>query len=154
MIARTSAVLLILATSATLAASQSATAPVATRPRAIPKPGMIDRSLIDDVNAMDEPNLVAVFAYVPLAHQPAALAELLTRDHRGLKRYADKLNRDMQAAGGVTDWDHEVCAVLVDRFETVSDRSGLPDKKRMSIINECILSRVVPFAELMIKRSR
>lgn len=154
MTARTSAVLLILVASAALAAAQPATAPAVARPHAIPKPGMIDRSLIEDVNAMDEPNLVAVFAYIPLTNQPAALAELLTRDHRGLKRYADKLNRDIKAAGGVTDWDHEVCAVLVDRFETVSDRSGLPDKKRMSIINECILSRVVPFAELMIKRNK
>lgn len=153
MTARISAVLVIWAASAALAAAPQAAASAA-RPRAIPQPGMIDRSLIEDVNAIDEPNLVAVFAYVPLTNQPAALAELLTRDHRGLKRYADKLNRDMQASGGVTDWDHEVCAVLVNRFETVSDRSGLPDKKRMSIINECILSRVVPFAELMIKRNR
>ncbi len=143
---------LCLAAAASAAPSASSAPAAAAPPRAIPRPGMVDRSLIDDVNFMEEPDLVAVFAYVPLDRQPAALAELLTRDRRGLKLYTEKLQRDMKAAGGLTDWDHEVCVVLINRYETVSDRSGLPDKKRMSIINQCLLSRVVPYNELFLKR--
>jgi hypothetical protein len=128
-------------------------APAPVDASGLPVPGEIDASLIDAVNWIGEPNLVAVFAYMPMTSQPAAFAELLTRDHPGLKRYTAKLAKDMKVAGGLTAWDHEVCAVLINRFQVAADKSGLPDKKRMSQINQCMLSRVVPLTEVLVRRS-
>jgi hypothetical protein len=93
-----------------------------------------------------------VFAYMPMQNQPSAFAELLTRDHKGLKRYTAKLAADMKSAGGLTAWDHQVCVVLISRFQTVADKSGLPDAKRMSLINQCLLSRVISLQQILLGR--
>jgi len=147
-------VLLACAALAPLAAAQTRpSARPAASPDALPEPGQIDGSLIDAVNSIDQPELVAVFAYMPMRNQPSAFAELMTRDHSGLKRYAAKLTNDLKKAGGLTAWDHEVCAVLINRFNNVVDKSGLPDKKRMSAINQCILSKVLSLNEVLMKRS-
>jgi hypothetical protein len=135
-----------------LAQTRGAAAAAAPRADSLPRPGQITDALIDGVNSIDQPDLVAVFAYMPLANQPAAFAELLTRDHKGLKRYTDKLASDMKVAGGLTTWDHEVCVVLINRFEIAADKSGLPDKKRMSRINECVLSPVLSLEQILMKR--
>jgi hypothetical protein len=154
MIAALFAVLFSVALGAPCAAAGRSSRSAAAAPDAqeLPQPGEIDGSLIDAVNSIEQPNLVAVFAYMPMANQPSAFAELLTRDHKGLKRYAEKLASDMKSAGGLPAWDHQVCVVLISRFQTAADKSGLPDKKRLSIINECLLSRVISLQEVLLRR--
>jgi hypothetical protein len=75
------------------------------------------------------------------------------RDPGALKDFAGKVRADMKAAGGLTDWDHAVCAVVVNAV-TGASLASKPKKKTMSAINECVLSPVLTLQEVSARRKR
>lgn len=117
--------------------------------------GMVNLSLIDALTAVDEPRLTGIFAFIPEKNSTFAFADLLARDKKALKRYLAKLRADQKSAGGLTGWDHEVCATLVTLYSSpLSGSLDKPNDKRMSRINECVLSTTVALAEIVARRKK
>ena len=83
---------------------------------------MLSGSLIEALAAVGKPELGGVFTYIGQPNAPRAFADLIARDSKAMKRYTSKLGDDIKAAGGLTAWDHEVCATLVNHYAGV----GMP----------------------------
>ncbi|MBI4371572.1 MAG: hypothetical protein HY552_04665 [Elusimicrobia bacterium] len=132
-------------------------------PRAAPAPaaataaggGVLNLSLVEALTGVGQPQLAGLFSFVPERDSPIAFADLLARDRKLLKRYAAKLRADRKAAGGLTAWDHEVCAALVN-FYASPLAAGLrkPDAARLSDLNQCVLASVMPLSEIVARRRR
>ena len=117
---------------------------------------MLSGSLIEALTAVGKPELGGVFTYVGQPNAPRAFADLAARDAKALKKYTSKLNDDIKAAGGLTAWDHEVCATLVTYYAGGGSMPGIkkPDAKRLKALNDCVLSPVVDLQELVLKRGK
>jgi hypothetical protein len=72
-----------------------------------------------------------------------------------MKRYTSKLGDDRKVAGGLTAWDHQVCATLVNYYAGAA-MPGIkkPDAKRLKELNDCVLSSVVELQDIVSKRNR
>jgi hypothetical protein len=155
---RTCAVALLLAAPAFAAAPKSAASsalPVQAPPPPAPPTGNVDLSLIDTLDAIGEPQLGGVFKYISDQYAPFAFAEILAADKKAMKRFLAKIDDDHKAAGGISQWEKTVCAVLVNTYQNTPDDDPLkPDKKRMSVINRCMLVPVVTFQEILMRRRR
>ena len=117
--------------------------------------GMISFSLVEALAALKQPQLAGVFSFVSEKNAPFALADLLARDKKAMKLYLDKLDDDYKAASGLTEWDHEVCASLINLYGSpMAATFGLPDAKRMKQINDCMLAPAVPLEQIVAKRKR
>ena len=133
------------ATRATQAAQEAAQAPT----------GMISFSLVEALAAMKEPQLAGVFSFVSEKNAPFALADLLARDKKAMKLYLDKLDGDFKAAHGLTEWDHDVCASLINLYGSpMAGTFGVPEPKRMKQINDCMLAPAIPLETIVAKRKR
>ena len=73
-----------------------------------------------------------------------------------MKRYTAKLMSDLKAAGGLTAWDHEVCATLVNHYAAGGDMPGIkkPDAKRLKALNDCVLAPVMELQEIVFRRNK
>lgn len=113
-------------------------------------------SLIEALKAIEKPELGGVFTYVGAENAPRAFADLVARDPKAMKRYTGKLMDDLKAAGGLTAWDHEVCATLVTHFAGGGEVPGIkrPDKKRMKALNDCVLAPVMELQEIVMRRKK
>ena len=117
--------------------------------------GMVDLSLVEALAAIKEPQLAGLFSFIQPKDAPFAFGDLLARDPKALKRYLNKLDDDKETANGLTGWDHEVCASLVNMYNSPMGAAfGKPDKKRLSRINNCVLAAVVPLQEIVARRKR
>lgn len=133
------------AEAATRAAQEASQAPT----------GMVSLSLIEALTAIKQPNLVGVFAFVAEKNAPFALADLLARDKTAMKRYLDKLDADYKTANGLTEWDHEVCASLINLYGSpMANTFGVPEPKRMKQINDCMLAPAIPLEAIVAKRKK
>jgi hypothetical protein len=147
-----------------LAAPAYAGAPAAARPKsAAPQPavdacaptGMISFSLIEALAALHQPQLAGIFTFVAEKNAPFAFADLLARDKKAMKLYLDKLDGDFKAAAGLTDWDHEVCASLINLYSSpMAATFGKPDDKRMKQINDCMLAHSVSLEQIVAGRKK
>ena len=128
----------------------------AAAPAAAPSSGgMVSLSLVDALKALRQPQLAGVFSYVAEKDAPSAFADLLARDPAVLKLYLKKLDADLAAAKGMTDWDHGVCASLVITYSSpLAGAFAKPDAKRLSKVNRCVLAPVVTLEEITARRSR
>lgn len=116
---------------------------------------MLNLSLIDALASIESPQLAGVFSFIPEKYSTFAFADLIARDRKAQKRFIGKLSSDLKAAGGLTGWDHEVCATLVNLYASpLSTSFEKPDAKRMAKINECVLAPTVDLAEVVSKRKR
>ncbi|MDP3542482.1 MAG: hypothetical protein Q8T11_08450 [Elusimicrobiota bacterium] len=117
---------------------------------------MLSGSLIEALQAIEKPELGGVFTYVGTQNAPRAFADLIARDKKAMKRYTDKLMKDFKAAGGLTAWDHEVCATLVNHYAGGADMPGIsrPDKKRLKALNDCVLSPVMELHDIVSRRNK
>ena len=132
-------------TAAARAAQEAAQAPT----------GMISFSLVEALAALKQPQLAGVFAFVSEKNAPFALADLLARDKKSMKRYLDKLDGDYKAAAGLTEWDHEVCASLINLYGSpMAATFGVPDAKCMKQINDCMLAPAIPLENIVAKRKK
>jgi hypothetical protein len=116
---------------------------------------MLSGSLIEALKAVGKPELGGVFTYVGGENAPRAFADLIARDAKAMKRYAAKIDEDRKVAGGLTAWDHEVCATLVNHYAG-SSMPGIarPDEKRLKSLNACVLAPVMELQEIVSRRGR
>jgi hypothetical protein len=116
---------------------------------------MLSAVLIEALAAIDKPELGGLFTYVGQKNAPVAFADLVARDAKSMKRYTGKLDDDRKAAGGLTAWDHEVCATLVNHYAGGS-MPGIkkPDAKRMKSLNTCVLSPVMELQDIVARRTK
>ncbi len=117
---------------------------------------MLSGSLIEALAAVGKPELGGVFTYVGQPNSPRAFADLIARDSKAMKRYTSKLDDDRKAAGGLTAWDHEVCATLVNHYAGATAMPGIkvPDAKRLKALNACVLSPVMELQDIVQKRNK
>ena len=140
-----------------LSASAFAAAPIkgGAAAKSEPLPGLINLSLVEALTAVKEPGLAGVFTYISEDNAPTAFADYVARDGHALKRYLDKLDDDRKAAKGLTNWDHMVCAMLVNFYASAAGGIfGRPDVKRMSKINQCLLTPIVTLESLVAARKK
>jgi len=149
------AVLLALASARARAAAPAEAATRAAQEAAQAPNGMISLSLVEALAAIKQPNLVGVFAFVSEKNAPFALADLLARDKKSMKLYLEKLDEDFKSANGLTDWDHEVCASLINLYGSpMANTFGAPEPKRMKQINDCMLAPALPLEVIVSKRKK
>ena len=112
-------------------------------------------SLIEALMAVGKPELGGVFTYVGEKNAPNAFADLIARDPKAMKRYTGKLGDDRKIAGGLTAWDHQVCATLVNYYAGAA-MPGIkrPDAKRLKALNDCVLAPVMDLQEIVSKRNK
>ena len=117
---------------------------------------MLSGSLIEALKAIEKPELGGAFTYVGTPNAPRAFADLIARDPKAMKRYTGKLMDDLKAAGGLTAWDHEVCATLVNHYAAGGDMPGIkkPDAKRLKALNDCVLAPVMELQEIVFRRNK
>jgi len=117
---------------------------------------ILSGSLIEALKAVEKPELGGVFTYVGDKNAPVAFADLIARDAKAMKRYTAKLEVDRKAANGLTAWDHQVCATLVNYYAGGAAMPGLkrPDKKRLKALNDCVLSVVLELQEIVQRRDK
>lgn len=127
----------------------------ATAARAQSDGNILSGSLIEALQAVEKPELGGVFTYVDAKNAPTAFADLVARDAKAMKRYTSKLMSDLKAAGGLTAWDHQVCATLVNYYAGVA-MPGIkrPDAKRLKALNDCVLSPVMELAVIVERRGK
>ena len=127
----------------------------ATAARAQGEGGILSGSLIEALKAVGKPELGGVFTYVGEANAPRAFADLIARDPKAMKRYTGKLADDRKVADGLTPWDHQVCATLVNYYAGV-EMPGIkrPDAKRLKALNECVLAPIVELNVIVERRNR
>ncbi len=116
---------------------------------------ILSGSLVEALTAVGKPELSGVFTYVGEKNAPRAFADLIARDAKAMKRYTGKLTDDQKAAGGLTAWDHEVCATLVNHYAGV-EVPGIkkPDAKRLKALNVCVLSPIMELADIVARRGK
>ncbi len=149
---RTLTLAVLLAVSAPVHGAAPASAPGAA-PQAASGAGMVSLSLVDALTAIEMPQIMGLFAFIAEQDAPFAFADLSARDPKVLKKYLGKLKSDKKVAGGLTAWDHGVCATLVNLYSSpISSTLKRPDAKQLSAINECVLAPVVTLAEVVERR--
>ena len=116
---------------------------------------MLSGSLIEALAAIEKPELGGVFTYVGDKNAPTAFADLVARDAKAMKRYTAKLADDKKAAGGLTAWDHQVCATLVNYYAGgAMPGTKRPAAKQLKILNDCVLAPVMELQEIVMKRGK
>ncbi len=117
---------------------------------------ILSGSLIEALKAIEKPELGGVFTYVGNQNAPRAFADLIARDPKAMKRYTAKLADDRKAAGGLTAWDHEVCATLVNHYAGGTDMPGMkkPDAKRLKELSTCVLTPVMELQDIVSRRNK
>ena len=70
-------------------------------------PQMINLSCVEALVAIGESKLAGVFSFVPDKDSPGAFADLIVHDKKALKKYINKLERDLKDAGGIATWDSQ-----------------------------------------------
>lgn len=116
---------------------------------------ILSGALIEALAAVGKSELGGVFTYVGDKNAPSAFADLIARDLKAMKRYTGKLAADRKVAGGLTSWDHQVCATLVNYYSG-APMPGIkkPDAKRLKALNDCVLSSVVELEEIVSRRNK
>jgi hypothetical protein len=116
---------------------------------------ILSGSLIEALTAIKKPELGGVFTYVGEKNAPQAFADLIARDSKAMKQYTAKLMDDHKTAGGITAWDHQVCATLVTHYAG-AEMPGLkkPDAKRLRALNACVLAPVMELQEIVMRRNK
>ncbi len=138
-------------------AAGAPTGPAASTAKSAPmnSGGMVSLSLVEALSAVRAPELAGIFSFIAEGDSPFAFADYLAREKKAMKLYLEKLDDDKKAANGLTTWDHAVCASLVNLYASaLANTFGRPDEKRMSKINQCVLSPVVPLEEIVARRKR
>ena len=117
--------------------------------------GMISFSLVEALAALHQPQLAGIFSFVSEKNAPFAFADFLARDKKSMKLYLDKLGDDFKAASGLTEWDHQVCASLINLYGSpMAGTFGRPDEKRMKQINDCMLAPTVALEAIVARRKK
>jgi hypothetical protein len=147
----------LLASPSSALAAEAARAAAAARP--VPTssagPSVVNLSLIEGISAIELPQVTGLFSFIAEQDASFAFADLVARDPKALKRYLNKLREDKKLSNGLTEWDHEVCATLVNLYaSSLGAALSKPKPKDFEFINECVLAPVVPLSEIVSRRKR
>lgn len=124
-------------------------------PAATAGPAVVNLSLIEAIAAIELPQVTGLFAFIAEQDASFAFADLVARDPKAMKKYLKKLADDKKLSNGITDWDHQVCATLVNLYaSSMGAMLGRPSEKQSKFINECVLAPVVPLSEIVSRRKR
>jgi hypothetical protein len=93
-----------------------------------PATQFINLSLIEALTVIDGQDLAGVFAFVPEASAPAALADYLLRHPKALKKFLKRGESDLRQAGGINEWDKHVYIYMV----AIHVSGVLDEKNRLS----------------------
>ena len=117
---------------------------------------ILSGALIEALTAVGKPELGGVFTFVGDKNAPRAFADLIARDPKAMKRYTSKIMSDLKSAGGLTAWDHEVCATLVNHYAGAVEMPGIkkPDGKRLKALNDCVLAPVMELQDIVMRRKK
>lgn len=153
---RALAVAVLLASPASALAADVAARPAATRiPTSSAGPSVVNLSLIEGIAAIELPQVTGLFSFIAEQDASFAFADLVARDPKAMKRYLNKLRDDKKLSNGLTSWDHEVCATLVNLYaSSLGAALNKPKQKDFDFINECVLAPVVPLSEIVSRRRR
>lgn len=130
--------------------------PAAVRvPTASAGPSVVNLSLIDGISAIELPQVTGLFSFIAESDASFAFADLVARDPKSMKRYLNKLRDDKKLSNGLTAWDHEVCATLVNLYaSSLGAALTKPKEKDFGFINECVLAPVVQLSDIVSRRKR
>lgn len=146
---------LLLASPVPALAADAAKAAAPRIPTASAGPSVVNLSLIEGISAIELPQVTGLFSFIAEQDASFAFADLVARDPKAMKRYLNKLRDDKKLSNGLTEWDHEVCATLVNLYaSSLGAALSKPKPKDMEFINECVLSPVVPLSEIVSRRKR
>jgi hypothetical protein len=124
-----------------LAAALAAGAAAAPASEPSVQGGVLDLSCIEALAAIGQPNLAGVFSFISEKDSPAAFADLLVHDHKALRKYVEKAGQDLKAAGGITDWDHDVVMFALSLFAgPLAHTLEKPSGKILARLNELSLA--------------
>lgn len=136
-------------------AADAARAAAPRVPTASAGPSVVNLSLIEGISAIELPQVTGLFSFIAEQDASFAFADLVARDPKAMKRYLNKLRDDKKLSNGLTAWDHEVCATLVNLYaSSLGAALTKPKKKDFEFINECVLAPVVPLSEIVSRRKR
>lgn len=146
----------LLASPAPALAADVAARPAAPRiPTASAGPSVVNLSLIEGIAAIELPQVTGLFSFIAEQDASFAFADLVARDPKAMKKYLRKLTDDKKLSNGLTEWDHEVCATLVNLYaSSLGAALTKPKQKDFEFINECVLAPVVPLSEIVSRRKR
>jgi hypothetical protein len=116
-------------------------------------PQVINLSLMDTLVAIDAGDMAGVFSFIPEDRTSMAMADYLAHNHRALKKFIKKGERDVKEVQGIDEWDRQVVLYLVG----ITSSGGLPGAKPIpagwvSRINELALVPAVPLQVIVEKR--
>ena len=137
---------LLLAVSVPSSAQEGAVVPVQSQ--------IINLSLVEALIAVKATDLAGVFGFIPEEQSSMAMADYLMHDHKALKLFVKKAEKDLSVAEGVNEWDKRVLLFLVG-----IDASGvLPPgiervpKRWMERINSLSLAQSLPLQVIVQRR--
>ncbi|MDD5655921.1 MAG: hypothetical protein PHF00_01535 [Elusimicrobia bacterium] len=117
--------------------------------------GVINLSCMEALVSIGRAELAGVFSFVADKDSPAAFADLVAHEPKGLKKYAARLEKDQLAAGGITPWDHEALLSLLALFSgPLADTLGKPSAKLLARLNDLSLAPTVPLETVMARRKK
>jgi len=117
--------------------------------------GLLNLSCMEALAAIGQPNLAGVFSFIPEKDSPAAFADLIVHEPKSLAKFLTKLDEDFQAAGGVTEWDHEALMYALTLYSgPLGPTLPKPAPKALARINELSLAPKVSLEQLSARRKK
>lgn len=117
---------------------------------------IINLSLLEALVAIQATDLAGVFGFIPEDQSAMAMADYLMHNHRALKKFVKKGERDFKEVQGVNDWDKQVLLYLIGINNSVSLPVGVEriPAGLMRRINELGLAPGLPLQIMVQKRNK
>ena len=115
---------------------------------------ILNLSLIEALAAIDHADMAGVFAFIPEEQSPMAMADLLLRNHKALRRFIKKAEKDAAKADAISDWDKQVCLYLTGMLSQGQLPPGLKavSPRWLGRIHELSLKPGLPLQMIVQKR--
>ncbi|MFC1679335.1 hypothetical protein ACFL2T_03910 [Elusimicrobiota bacterium] len=114
---------------------------------------VINLSLLEVLVAIKATDLAGVFNFVAEENTPLAMADYLMHDHRKLKMFIKKQEKDFKEVEGINQWDKRVLLFLVGINGQMRLPSGLKriPERLMKRVNDSSLKRPLSL-QVMVQR--
>lgn len=115
--------------------------------------GVINLSCLEALGAIGESDLAGVFSFIAEKDSAAAFADLLARNPKALSKFIAKADKDLKAAGGISDWDKTVFQGIAALFASpLADTLPKLSAKTLSRLAELGAAPALPLQEITIRR--
>ncbi|MBI5625396.1 MAG: hypothetical protein HY924_16585 [Elusimicrobia bacterium] len=117
--------------------------------------GVLNLSCVEALVAADAGWLSGVFAFVAEKDSALAFADLVARNKAIRRKYAAKLMKDHEAAGGLTVWDHEVVMHLLAIYSSpMAQAADKLDPATQDRFNTLGLAPTMTLGEMNFRRKK